>query len=225
MDATNKCQNRKGKGPQIAAPAIAIPFVQAGTSLPLDASEDLQPQGVTYLPVPLNDLMIYSGSRSSGSSVIGESRANSPYPDGLLLRQSGSRSLSVLAHSVNRGSPAEWSVGRQNTFNTQLGRLTASVGLPISWIENPEFILFCQEFIHPLASVPSRKVLTCRILPTIKREFQKRDQAAIKAGSMATIQGDGWSAINDHHLNAFMMTVERKVCNTTSAYKQTDQER
>ena len=214
-DAATEYQNRKGKGTQMGPPTMAIPLVwtEAPGLLPLEASHGPQSQGNIYLPVPfMDESTIYSGSRSSGSSMRGDSRANSPYPDSLLLRQSRSRSSSVATHSVNCNSQMEWSADRQNTFNTRLGRLTASAGLPISWIENPEFILFCQEFVHSSASVPSRKVLTNRILPTIKREFRKRAQAEIKEGSMATIQGDGWSAINEHHLNAFMMTVEQKVC-------------
>ena len=95
----------------------------------------------------------------------------------------------------------------------RIARLTASAGLPLCWIENPEFILFCQEFVHPAAIVPGRKAMTNRILPTLKRDFRKRAQAVIRKGATATIQSDGWSAINDHHLNAFMMTVEKKVCN------------
>ena len=203
---------------------FAIPAVQDTTPnlLPFDAPQGTP--GTSYLPIPfVNRPNYYQGSISSYSTPA-ESQSNSPYPDSLILRQSGSRSSSVArsssiarsssvtAHSVNQNSHAEWSVDRQNTFNTRLGRLTASAGLPISWIENPEFALFCQEFVHPSANVPSRKVLTHQILPTIKREFRKKAQAAIKRGSNATIQGDGWSAINEHHLNAFMMTVERKVC-------------
>ena len=113
---------------------------------------------------------------------------------------------------MNCDSLAEWTPNRQNTFNTRLGRLTASTGFQVSWIENPEFILFCQEFVNPAANVPSQKAMTHRILPTIKREFRKKAQASIKRGSKATIQGDGWSAINEHHLNVFIMTVEQKVC-------------
>ena len=121
-------------------------------------------------------------------------------------------SSSVLAHSMNHNPLSEWSADRQHTFNIRLGRLTASAGLPISWIENLEFLLFCQEFIHPAANVPSRKVLIHQVLPSIRRDFQKQAQTSIKKGSNATIQSDGWGAINDHHLNAFMMTVEQKVC-------------
>jgi len=212
--AEAECDHRKGKGQQMGPPTIAIPIIQDGipSLLPLDPPQGLHLHGNAYLPLPfVNPPTTQSGSTSSGISVRGDSRTNSPYPDSILLRQSGSRSSSMAAYSMNHNPPGEWSADRQNTFNTRLGRLTASAGLPISWIENPEFILFCQEFVHQSASVPSRKVMTRRILPNIKREFKKKAQAAIKEGSKATIQGDGWSAINDHHLNAFMMAVERKV--------------
>jgi hypothetical protein len=203
----------KGKGLQMGPPTIAIPLVQARTSnlLPLDTFQGPQPHGV-YLPVPfVNDPASISGSRSSGSSVGGSSRANSPYLDSLPVWQKTSRSSSVASYSMNRDRPIEWSADQQHVFDMRLGRLTASATLAMSWIENPEFLLFCLEFVHPSANVPSRKAMRRRILPALRREFRKKAQAAIKRGSMATIQGDGWSAINEHHLNAFMMTVEQKV--------------
>ena len=167
-------------------------------------------QQLNYLPVPVTSgLSGYLGSMSSGSSVRGDSRSNSPYPES--SRQTSSRSSSVQPYPINYNSLIEWSADRQNTFNMRLGRLMASAGLPMSWIENPEFILFCQEFIHPGASILGRKALSRRILPAIRRDFQKRAQEEIEKGALATIQSDGWSAINEHHLNAFMMTVERKV--------------
>ena len=228
-DAEAACVNRKGKGQQMAPPTIVIPVIQDGTPtflplnatqdgtptfLPLNAAQDPQQHGNAYLPLPLVDRqMSSSGSISSGTSTRGDTRPNSPYPDSVHLQQSGSRSSSIMGHSMNRNPLGEWPTDRQNTFNTRLGRLTASAGLSLGWVENPEFILFCQEFVHPSAVVPSRKVLTHRILPSVKREFRKNAQAATMEGSKATVQADGWSAINDHHLNAFMMTVDRKVCN------------
>ena len=211
-------KNRKGGGGvQMGPPVFAMPLNQAGVSSfqSLGIPGTLQPQGTSYLPVGFpNELGIYSESRSSASSVRGDSQSNSPYPESFLL-QSNLRSSSVQpVHAASRTSPMEWSADRQNTFNMRIGRLTASAGLPLCWIENPEFILFCQEFIHPAANVPGRKALTNRILPTIRRDFRKKAQAATREGAMATIQADGWSAINDHHLNAFMMTVDRKVCNS-----------
>ena len=198
-------------------PTVNTPAVQAEASfLPsLGSPGNSQLQGATYLPVPSsNEFAGYPGSRSAGSSVIGDSRSNSPYPDSSLLGQNSSRSSSAQPRVMNWSpTPMEWSADRQNTFNMWIARLTALAGLPLCWIENPEFILFCQEFVHPAAIVPGRKAMTNRILPTLKRDFRKRAQAVIRKGATATIQSDGWSAINDHHLNAFMMTVEKKVCN------------
>lgn len=214
-DAEAECRSRRIKGPQssMGPPTIAIPIIQEGATslLPIDTSQGPQLHGNFYLPLPFTNQQITpSGSGSSGASVRG-SRTNSPYPDIFLPRRSGSRSSSVAASSMNYDSFTEWSTDRQNMFNTRLGRLTASAGLPISWIENPEFLLFCQEFVHPSAVVPSRKVMTNRILPNINREFRKKAQAVIRPGSKATVQADGWTAVNDHHLNAFMMTVDQKV--------------
>jgi hypothetical protein len=81
---------------------------------------------------------------------------------------------------MNHDSLAEWTPDQQNTFNTQLGQLTASAGFQVSWIENLEFILFCQEFVNPTSNLLSQKVMTHWILPTIKREFQKKAQASIR---------------------------------------------
>lgn len=216
MEANFNHRRRKGKGQEMGPPEVAFPVVQseASCSLPLGTPGDLQQQETTYLPVPSsNELTVYVGSMSAGSLVIGDSWSNSPYPESSLLGQGSSRSSSVQLHAMNWSpTPMEWSADQQDTFNMWLGWLTASAGLPIYWIENPELILLCQEFIHPAAIVPGRKAMTNRILPALNRDFQKRAQAVINEGAPATIQSDSWSAINDHHLNAFMMTVEKKVC-------------
>jgi hypothetical protein len=52
-----------------------------------------------------------------------------------------------------------WTDAHQLRFEERLMRLTASAGLPLSWVENPEWLTFCTEFI-PSAKSPSRKVLT-----------------------------------------------------------------
>lgn len=60
-----------------------------------------------------------------------------------------------------RGSTIElpkWSSAKQTSFERRLARLTASAGLPFSWLENIEWLLFVDEFI-PAARSPSRKVL------------------------------------------------------------------
>ncbi|KIK74201.1 hypothetical protein PAXRUDRAFT_72299, partial [Paxillus rubicundulus Ve08.2h10] len=47
-----------------------------------------------------------------------------------------------------------------------LARLTASAGLPLQWIENPEWKKICDRFLSK-AKNPSSKVLTNRIIPEV----------------------------------------------------------
>ncbi|CDO74573.1 hypothetical protein BN946_scf184771.g9 [Trametes cinnabarina] len=87
--------------------------------------------------------------------------------------------------------------------------LTASAGLPFSWIENPVWLSFCDEFL-PSAKVPSRTTLSRRLLRDEVKLF--RAQAITRtAGANATLQADGWTGINNHHLVAFMLTGKREV--------------
>jgi hypothetical protein len=102
-----------------------------------------------------------------------------------------------------------WSDARQLHFEEIMVRLTASAGLPLSWVENPEWVNFCTEFI-PQAKSPSRKVLTQRLLPRTLAELQS--QAKQRAsGKNATASCDGWTGENTHHYIAFMIVVEKKV--------------
>ncbi|KAF9494610.1 hypothetical protein BDN71DRAFT_1483007 [Pleurotus eryngii] len=91
---------------------------------------------------------------------------------------------------------AEWNDWWQVAFEYLLIRLAASAGLPLSWVENPEFMGLCHEFI-PYAVIPSQKVLTCCLLPL--------------SGEHGTAQCDGWSGLNNHHYIAFMVTISNKV--------------
>jgi len=98
---------------------------------------------------------------------------------------------------------------RQMRFEERMIRLTASAGLPLSWVENPEWLNFCTEFI-PQAKSPSRKVLTRRLLPQTLAELQS--QAKQRAsGKNATASCDGWTGENFHHYIAFMIVVGKEV--------------
>jgi hypothetical protein len=59
-----------------------------------------------------------------------------------------------------------WDADRQKKFEEAIGRLTASAGFALSWVTNPEFIKLCEDYIAG-AKVPSRKVLTQRIIPSL----------------------------------------------------------
>jgi hypothetical protein len=102
-----------------------------------------------------------------------------------------------------------WSAKKQESFETRIARITASAGFPLTWVDNPEWIGFCDEFV-PAARLVSRKTLTTRILPSVIKTFRTEAKAATQ-GHEATIQADGWTGENKHHLMAFMMTADGKV--------------
>ncbi|KAG1730367.1 uncharacterized protein EDB91DRAFT_1004304, partial [Suillus paluster] len=102
-----------------------------------------------------------------------------------------------------------WATSDQADWEIRLARLTASAGLPLRWVENHKWKVLCDCFL-PRAKIPSAKVLTQRVLPhalnilkgTAKEECQ---------GADATLQCDGWTGENHHHLLGFMMTAHRKL--------------
>ena len=102
-----------------------------------------------------------------------------------------------------------WSPELQKTFENRIARLTAAAGLPLSWVDNPEWIDFIHEFL-PWAASPSRKVLSARLIPCIAKSYRQLAKESLKDQN-ATVQADGWTAVNFHHLLAFMITVNKKV--------------
>jgi len=76
-------------------------------------------------------------------------------------------------------------------------------------VDNAEWIGFIEEFL-PAAKSPSRKVLTNRLIPAAVAEFRAAAKVAAN-GREATIQADGWTGVNHHHLIAFMITVDGKI--------------
>lgn len=106
-----------------------------------------------------------------------------------------------------------WTPLHQHRLYMRLIRATVSAGIPFSWIENSEVLLLFQEFFHPKAVIPSRHSLTRTILPAALDELRAaRDEALRRAKDpMGTLQFDGWTALNHHHYDAFMLYVIRKV--------------
>ncbi|KAJ3497528.1 hypothetical protein NLJ89_g10338 [Agrocybe chaxingu] len=122
----------------------------------------------------------------------------------------GKRMLSSQSSLSNLREPQEpWDEESQKTFETFLARITASGDFPLSWVTNPEFVSFCQKYI-PDARLPSRKVLTNRILPRALKDVRAGIMA--KAfGGLATVQCDGWTGENFQHLIAFMISTKRQI--------------
>lgn len=126
------------------------------------------------------------------------------------LRRRNTRSASSVGTNL-RTQNGTWTKEDQAEFECMLVRLTASANFPLSWVENPVWLQFCDRFL-PGSKSPSRKVLTSRILPKEVGRFRAAAQEAAN-GCYATLQCDGWTAINFIHLVAFMITTSlRKVC-------------
>ncbi|KAF8549193.1 hypothetical protein OG21DRAFT_1488736 [Imleria badia] len=80
---------------------------------------------------------------------------------------SGSRSPSTHSVSPSPGpahwvSEVVWTSADQADWKTGLARLTASAGLPLRWIENPEWKKLCDRFL-PKAKIPSPKLHTIQV--------------------------------------------------------------
>ena len=78
-----------------------------------------------------------------------------------------------------------------------------------SWVDNPEWIVFCDEFI-PAAHLPSYNTLSHQIILNIAADFQAHACAHSK-GHYGTLQGDGWTGVNNHHHLVYMVAVNGKV--------------
>lgn len=102
-----------------------------------------------------------------------------------------------------------WTPEKQASLERRIARLTASANFPIAWVDNIEWIGLCDEFI-PSGKSPSRKVLAQRLIPTAVRELREEIKASVQ-GQNVTLQADGWTGENHHHLIAFMITVNGKV--------------
>jgi len=102
-----------------------------------------------------------------------------------------------------------WPPEFQRKFEEKIARLTVSAGLPLSWVDNPEWIDFINDFL-PSARSPSRKVLTNRLIPAATKSCQDLAKTAARDQN-TTLQADGWTGANFHHLLAFLMTFNQQV--------------
>ncbi|KZP31635.1 hypothetical protein FIBSPDRAFT_724429, partial [Athelia psychrophila] len=102
-----------------------------------------------------------------------------------------------------------WTKERQELFDLMVARLTVSAGFSLAWVDNPDWIDFCAEFIHRAKS-PSRKTLTSRIIPKAVKRLRTAAEASAR-GHLATVQADGWTGLNKHHLLAFMIASDGKI--------------
>ena len=204
-------QEAFGDSNMLPLPGMSQFAVAGPSSIPI-----LQP-----IPTHLQTSALFSPSASNSPAMSPllldspslPSAVPSPTPSDSSFADSQKRrrlSRSASSHTLSRHATAlePWNPGKQERFESRIARITAAANFPLAWIENPEVLAFFDEFI-PGAKVPTRKVLTNRIIPA---EVDKLRRQAMKnvSGSEVTIQCDGWTALNTHHYIAFMMTTSTR---------------
>ncbi|KAG2365588.1 hypothetical protein BDR07DRAFT_1374249 [Suillus spraguei] len=109
-----------------------------------------------------------------------------------------------LGNQLNGFGDQAWTASGQANWEIGLARLTASAGLPLRWVENHEWKVLCDRFLLR-AIIPSAKVLTQRVLPHALSILKGAAKEECQ-GADTTLQCDGWTGENHHHLLGFMMT-------------------
>jgi hypothetical protein len=198
--------------PDTGLPGLALDsFMSAGANAPM-----LAPPTQPLIQLPNRSLLFQSNMPSPLliDTSAPQSRAASPAvslapSDASSYRSKRPRTLtrnSSFRNESQLNSPvsAVWTSGHQARFNSRVARLTAACGFAFQWVNNPEWIAFCNEFV-PSASHIDRRSLANKYIPAEVKKF--RDAAISRSkGLEATIQCDGWSGINFHHYLAFMVT-------------------
>lgn len=119
-----------------------------------------------------------------------------------------SRSAS-LSRASSFAPTLVWNADEQRYLEQLLVRIVACGNLPLSFVENVQFRIFCTKYI-PQAKIPSRAVLTQRILCTELEEWRAKSIARVM-GQAVTLQCDGWTGLNNQHYVAFMITAHKEV--------------
>lgn len=206
-------------GPSLAAhstpshsPSSASASPALGLFIPGPSASASGPSSLLPLPSPL---AFDSRAPSPAMSDISLLQLQIPAKRQRMSRADAYRSVSQPGISSSPHIGAHWSTSQiwtdadQADWEAGLARVTASAGLPLRWVENPEWLKLCDRFI-PRAKVPSAKVLTKRVMPQVLRGI-KVTAIEESRGAVGTLQCDGWTGENHHHLIGFMMTVKRKV--------------
>lgn len=168
------------ESPAIPSSSSSLPFSQYNL------------EGSTVSRVSSSESLAPSDSASAISRSASYSKRRSA------RRNTGSDNLAIQP----------WNESTRRRFEQFIIRLTASAGFPLSWVENNVWHSFLEEFL-PSAPKISRKVLTKRILPEAVKEVQDKVRKQV-AGKEVTMQGDGWTGLNNQHLLAFMITCDKK---------------
>ena len=222
-------------GHSFAAPSTSHMFTTQPAPIPHASSSHQPIQNLPPLSIPQNPFNPQPGfmpqlsplevNNAGLGSVVGTPVPQSPYLNALGFSAQPSPSI-TSGHSLSRPTsslsshthgPTSRPLSRsfspyfdQHDFNMQIGKMTVAADLPLGWTDNPVVRSGFSTFL-PLAQLPSRKTLSRSILPTLQSNLRTQAQKEAR-GSNCTLQCDGWTGINSHHLIAFMITVWPKVC-------------
>ncbi|KIK74510.1 hypothetical protein PAXRUDRAFT_175542 [Paxillus rubicundulus Ve08.2h10] len=102
-------------------------------------------------PSPLTDIhgiQLPSASLSPSPFLVQTPYSSCPSsPTGLGINL-GSQTSHSHYSSLHRGTVSQqaslldWSLSKQRSFERHIARLTASAGLPFTWVDNPEWLTF-----------------------------------------------------------------------------------
>ncbi|CAA7262561.1 unnamed protein product [Cyclocybe aegerita] len=119
----------------------------------------------------------------------------------------GKQKASVI-QSAQVVKPVPWTPEEKREWEEMLVQLTASADFSLSWVKNPVWEAIRDKFI-PQAPVVMWKVLTNR-LHHLANDIRTKVKTKVE-GKEVTLQGDGWTGLNNHHLIAFMVTCDKEV--------------
>ncbi|KIY61455.1 hypothetical protein CYLTODRAFT_427529 [Cylindrobasidium torrendii FP15055 ss-10] len=153
--------------------------------------------------IPASSRASSLGPGDSISVAGGPASSASPAPP------SRSASRVSLAPGADVGLLRPWSDQRQQRYRDLIGKITASAGLPLSWVDNRHFRQLREEFM-PMAPPIGRHALRRTVLPNL-RDSLRNDVRVLVNGANGTLQQDGWTGINHKHINAFMVAANGTV--------------
>ena len=158
------------------------------------------------LPSRSSPSVVSSVGPMDSVSAVGSAYSQGTYSQGVqfqvLTKSRGKKRASSTAVQP-------WSDDRKKRWERLLIHLTASANFPLMWGQNPVWHTILDEFL-PQAPRISRKVLTRRLLHEAATDLREKAKAAVR-GKQVTMQADGWTGINHHHLIAFMVTCDKEV--------------
>jgi hypothetical protein len=176
---------------------------------PASMEVDQPPSPTSHLSSTFPSSSVFPSASASQTGTPSPLTQSLSRESSLSVKRQRTRTIS-RTHSMPDIHKGQWTTQDQADFENHLIRMTASADFSFSWVENPEWLSFVERFI-PLANSPSRKVLSTRILDTNLEKTRTLARSVAK-GSFVTLQADGWTGLNTHHLVAFMMTTGSKVC-------------